>query len=504
MHHPGERTKWILAFRRGALGVFACLLAATAARGQEPAAPAPLQPAISDVEWLTGEPAGTRIVQFKLDGPKGLRFFVWWSHAGLRGAASTGPVWEKSSDASAFIKVTIDYTLGSKGDRTQNVLTSREEALQMRFDATGGVKEGLTGIGSAPLFSLDPKERQIDFISLATDRLAIDAKGQRRLLFASPKSEIGKPPETITPRSELIVGAYVEPPARKIAEIDQLLGRWWRQPREVGSAHIKFRLHRSGPNSYFPLKPAGVQAILTEVDLEKDPEMFAEFLSMVLKPERRGQLSSEGEFFSLGLKTHERLGLDSERVHDGDLDLNKRQGQVDVHRGNDSRIHRFTLSDFRHEGRITDVSGFEQELKPPSVVLKRDREGRQLEIWADWATGFVRRESFFSGGQLTSEVLQFAPQSHPGGIVFPRLKLRLSYRENELNTLELIYLENAEFNVNMPADAFKLAAAPPVLVILHEPGKSVTERGKQIRVAEPVADLAGFLRKQELKGEQRE
>ena len=133
-------------------------------------------------------------------------------------------MWEKSSDASAFIKVTIDYTLNFKGDRAQNVLTSREDALQIRFEATGGVKEGLTGIGGAPLFSLDPKERQIDFISLPTDRLASDAKGQRRLLFATPKSEIGKPPETITPRSELVVGAYVDPPSRKVAEIDRLLG----------------------------------------------------------------------------------------------------------------------------------------------------------------------------------------------------------------------------------------------------------------------------------------
>ena len=283
------------------------------------------------------------------------------------------------------------------------------------------------------------------------------------------------------------------------------MARWWRQPREVGSAHIKFHLHRSGPNSYLPLKPEEIQAILTEVDLEKHPGNFAEFLSKVLKPERRGQLSSEGEFFALGLKTHERLGTHSERVSDGDLDLNKREGQVDVHRGDTSRVHRFTLSDFRHEGRVTDASEFEQELKPPGeLVLKRDREGRQLRISADWATGFVRRESFFSGGQLTSDVLQFAPQTHPGGIVFPRLKLRLSYRDNELSTLESIYLETAEFNGNLPADAFQLPVAPPVLVIVHEPGKSVTDRGKQIRIAEPVSDLADFLRKRELVAKQPE
>ena len=77
-----EPTKCMRAFRRCAFGLVTFVLAATAARGQEPAVPAPLQPAISDVEWLTGEPAGTRIVQFKLDGPKGLKFFVWWSHSG--------------------------------------------------------------------------------------------------------------------------------------------------------------------------------------------------------------------------------------------------------------------------------------------------------------------------------------------------------------------------------------------------------------------------------------
>jgi len=88
--------------------------------------------------------------------------------------------------------------------------------------------------------------------------------------------------------------------------------------------------------------------------------------------------------------------------------------------------------------------------------------------------------------------------------VFPRLKLRLSYRDNELSTLESIYLESAEFNGSLPADAFQLPVAPPVLVIVHEPGKSVTDRGKQIAIAEPVSDLADFLRKRELVAKQPE
>jgi hypothetical protein len=208
--HAISTTARIQPSNRPAALVFAAALATAAAQAQEPATPAPLQPAISDVELQTGEPVGARIIQFKLDGPKGMKFFVWWTNTGLRGAASTGPVWEKTSDDTAHVKVTIEHALNFKGDRRQSVLTSGEDALQIRFEATGGVKEGLTGIGSAPLFSLDPKERQIDFISLPTDRLAIDAKGQRRLMFASPKSEIGKPPETITPRTELMVGgSYV-------------------------------------------------------------------------------------------------------------------------------------------------------------------------------------------------------------------------------------------------------------------------------------------------------
>jgi hypothetical protein len=169
-----------------------------------------------------------------------------------------------------------------------------------------------------------------------------------------------------------------------------------------------------------------------------------------------------------------------------------------VHRGDGSRVHRFTLSDFRHEGRITDTSLFEQDQKPTGqLILTRDQEGRRMQLIADWATGFVRRESYFDGGQFASDWRQFAPQTYAGGIVFPRLKLRLNYRDNELSTLELIFLDKAEFNAPLPADAFRLAAAPTLLIILHEEGRSVTDRGKQIRLTEPVADLAEYLRKQE-------
>src|SRR5262245_40050153 len=152
--HPSETTAPIQSSNRLAVLVFAAALATTVAGGQAPAALAPLQPAISDVQWLTGEPTGTRIVQFKLDGPKGMKFFVWWTNTGLRGAASTGPVWEKASDDTAHVKVTIEYTLNFKGDRTQDVLTSGEDVLQLRLEPIGGPKEGLPGIASAPLLPL--------------------------------------------------------------------------------------------------------------------------------------------------------------------------------------------------------------------------------------------------------------------------------------------------------------------------------------------------------------
>src|SRR5689334_6900899 len=130
--YQSETSALIQVSIRLAVLVFAAALAAAAAQSQEPVNPAPSQPVISDVQWLTGEPSGTRIVRFKLDGPKGMKFFAWWTHSGLRGAASTGPVWEKTSDDTADVKVTIEYTLNFKGDRRQNVLTSGEDALQIR------------------------------------------------------------------------------------------------------------------------------------------------------------------------------------------------------------------------------------------------------------------------------------------------------------------------------------------------------------------------------------
>jgi hypothetical protein len=497
MHFLQRRSgcnRWLW-LRRFAGAAVAYSVACVAAQAQDAVSAPVAQPLISEVQVLPGEPAGTRIIAFDLDAPQGTKFFVWWTNTGLRGASSTGPVWEKSGAEPVHVKITIEYSLNFGGDRRQNVLLSGENALQFRFEASGGVRQGLTGLASAPLFSLDSEARQIDVITSATDRLAFDGKGQRRLLFATPKSEIGKPADAITPRTELVVGTYIDPPARRPPEINQLRARWSRQPGEVGSAHIKFQLHRGGPGSYLPLKPEEVEAFIDEADLENRPENFTDFLGKVLVPERRGRLTIAGEFLCLGLKTHDRTTSGFERFYDGELDLRRMGNQVDVVRGDGSRVHRITLTEFRRAPGITDVTSFHQELKPPGqLVLTQDREGRRLQICADWATGFVRRESFFSGGELTSDVRQFAPQRYHGGIVFPKLSVRIRYRDGEMNTLELISLDHAAFNEALPADAFKFSAAAGTLVIVHDEDQSVTDLGTQIRITEPVADLAAFLR----------
>jgi hypothetical protein len=473
-------------------GLMAVALVAGTAAAQPPPIPTVVQPQVSDVELLTGKSPGARIVQFKVAAPKGAQFFVDFRTFGIRGAAGVTTIWEKSNDDPAAVTVTIDYNLGFAGDANVNVFLSREEALSYKVDAKGTRQGGISGLASAPLFTLAPDERTIDFIAAPTDRLAFNSKGQRRLLFVTPKLEIGKDPETILTRTELVVGAYVEPPPRKPSEANQLASRWWRQPREVGSAHIKYRLRRSGPGSYLPLKPEEVQKFLDEADLEKHPENFAAVLRKVLTPERQKQLWSEGEFYSLGLKTRDRTGTNFDRAYDSEFDLKRMSEQIDVVRGEGSTWHRATITDFRLENPITDMSLFEQEAQPPDqLLLRRDADGRRFEVLADWATGFVRRVSFVSGTSI-SQRLQFAPQRYPGGIVFPTLKMEISYRDNELDRLDVTYIDHAEFNEPLPSDAFQLAAAQDARVILHE--GSNQRNGKFVRLPKAVPDLAAYLR----------
>jgi hypothetical protein len=146
------------------------------------------------------------------------------------------------------------------------------------------------------------------------------------------------------------------------------------------------------------------------------------------------------------------------------------------------------ISDFRVRGSSTGVEKFEQALLPDHRIALSIGSDK---IVADWTTGFVHQMSFRSHGRA-SDTFQFGPTRYPGGIVFPKLKIELTYRSDELTGLELIYIDKAVFNEGMMADTFKLAANAGTRVFIFE--RDPIARPTSFAVREDTKDVAELVR----------
>ena len=298
-------------------------------------------------------------------------------------------------------------------------------------------------------------------------------------------------------RSEMVVGIYPEEPQNRLTEIQQLATRWSRQVREIGSAHIKFRIARTGESRLAPLSREKVNSILDEAKLEEHPENFEAVLAKLREtPATEKRLSTPGEFYSIGLMTRESWG-DRVHVFDGewDLDYSAANNQISVFRAGESRTALLQVGDFRVQRGRMDFAQFAQELQPNNRIVLTAGGNK---ILADWTTGFVHQIS--RTGSDAEDTFQFAPTRYPGGIVFPKLKIELRYSSNELSRLELVYIDDAVFNQGTVGDTFKLAAKAGTNVFMFKPDP--VARPSFLRVGEDTADVVGLIREREGKDAQ--
>ncbi|MEX2141376.1 MAG: M56 family metallopeptidase [Pirellulales bacterium] len=445
---------------------------------------------VSNVELMKGDKAGTAILTFDVDAPKGTRFFVAYMHHAVRGAYGQNAVWEIVGDQGANVRVELSYSLDFKGDRRQNPLMTQERMLSYRMEAEGVGQPGFTTNVSAPLLTVAADDRVMRVVKTSDDRDATTQKGQRRVLVVVPKSEAEKPIAETSKRTELVVGLYTDGEKKERSEAEQLAAHWGRQAHEIGSAHIECRMSRFGEDRLAPLNPEQVNAILENAQLNDNAENFEAVLTKLLAPDAaRERLWSPVEFYAIGLKTREDLprGI---HVFDGELDLDydEANNQISVYRAGESRLGRMHITDFRVRTSASGLERFEQELLPNNRIALRVAGDK---IVADWMTGFVYESIVRSRGRAT-DTYQFAPMRYPGGIVFPKLKIELTYRSDELDGLELIYIDKAEFNEGMMADAFKLAAKTGTKVFMFK--RDPVARPESFAIREDTKDVAELVR----------
>lgn len=456
---------------------------------------------VANVEQVKGDEPGAAAFKFTVQAAEGTRFFVAYRHTFVRGAASTNHGFEVGDKGSAEVTMTIKYRPDFKGDRSVSVLMSQEKDLDYRVDVTGCKgAPSLTTIVSAPVWNVPPEQRSIKLSNAADEKDAPATDGVRRVLEVSRKPEAPAEPAATNPRSEILVGLHKDPPKPRLAAASRLAMQWRRQQQEVGSSHIKYRQLRLSSGYLHALTRDQVSRILLDEDLDDHPEKFpAAAARLINRPEIADKPWDEGEFFSIGLKTRNSTAF-AVRVFDGELDMkytpvNK---QMDVHHGADSRVHRTVLAEFRivPDPRLGAGQYLEKELPSGRVLLYRETDDSRHELLVDLASGFVRHTLRVSrrnpaASSLTEE-FQYAPTSYPGRIVFPKLIVRASYLNDELQLLEMLLIDEAEFNEALPPGTFAMAAKAGTNVFIRTDDPSARPRHHAIHV--DVADLAARVR----------
>ncbi|MGH7140258.1 MAG: hypothetical protein ACREHD_31350 [Pirellulales bacterium] len=94
-----------------------------------------------------------------------------------------------------------------------------------------------------------------------------------------------------------------------------------------------------------------------------------------------------------------------------------------------------------------------------------DPKVARIQLDVDEATGFVHwQRSYREGGIVGSEILQFGPVSHQGDLVLPSAIARVSYSNGALQLVNILVIEQADVNVDLPDDAFVSKAMKGTLI----------------------------------------
>ena len=408
---------------------------------------------VTDVEMLAGNEAGEMDLHFKVDAPAGRRFYLEYTHKKVRGAFAMTQVWESTGKV-ASIELKITYFPEFQGDRTVNVLESNAERLRCDInakDCKGYL--GLTTIISPPLLNTPADRRYLTLITSPSDWAAVvNVAGQkaRRILFDCEKPAEGKKledqdPDKIEPRSEFIVGFYDEPvqpawaaPVPRPAVPARPIGP------DIRTAHIKYRVINTGSTTLAPLSSAEVKEVLVAADLEHHPEDFASVAAKLFLPEKaHDAVASAGEFFYSRGKHRENM---PGWTHVVDEDWNLRESpqnhQIDVTPKGASRVASLNVGDFLGRGRAgTDKYG--------------------LKKYAD-------------------------------GIEAPTLTVRTRFVDGKLGSLEMLFIDSAEFNEPVDEKEFALAAKAGTHVFIYRNNDPIAQP-RFVPISSEVPDLVAFL-----------
>jgi hypothetical protein len=271
----------------------------------------------------------------------------------------------------------------------------------------------------------------------------------------------------------------------------ELAALWESQRSEIATAEMRFRCF-NGSLENPANSPEHVQQLLSEHDLVAHPEQLdACLLDLAGRP---FSVAQPWEDMALTVSGRRRRFEDAFTtfVCDGNVEaaFTPSNRQVDLYPVGKSVIHHYDLADVRWipSSRVSAESWEFLHLAGDDAVFHvpplKNGTGSTIVTAVDSATGIITHKiTRHADGTPAIETYQQGLELHSSGIVFPRLRVDLQYRQGVARTARVILVASARFNEPVDDAVFELPLAQGAKVIDYRS----PEKAAYI-AAKPVAD----------------
>lgn len=244
--------------------------------------------------------------------------------------------------------------------------------------------------------------------------------------------------------------------------LNELSALWSVRRSEIVTADVSYLMTRGTPEQSSAVSPEAARRLIAEHDFGSDarqlPKLGEVLLGRALVRYPDGipsRLITDGSStrYDFGDFRQLRHG-DIETMYDGD------NRQVDVFpRGQSNRLFA-SLDDFRWvPAASVPLDRYLVEAVDADVIRVTSRGG-DVRNWFDRRTGFpLRIQNFYPETRTLFQESWFGGLTEfSGGVPCPTTQVELSYRDGRLCDFWLRRIDSAEFNGDLPADAFQMPA----------------------------------------------
>ncbi|MEJ7593427.1 MAG: M56 family metallopeptidase [Planctomycetaceae bacterium] len=257
-------------------------------------------------------------------------------------------------------------------------------------------------------------------------------------------------------------------------------------PREIKTAHVRFRIARPGSGFQKGLTPEKCSELLESHDLVSSPDQLRSLLKAFVRNDE--QLAEEPwsnvDLYLEGSKTRTTKSSSNHGpdywVRDGNTTLrwDAANLQADLSRTTDDWIHEETLDYFLRLNYI--VAKQIAQRKPTEIardgdlLLLRYESGELTEeTRISLLNGCVHSHTRSVNEAIVSEQLQLGWRRY-NNVWLPSVVAELQYRRNQLDGCKLIVIEHASINSSVPAGIFTLGAPAGSVIVDKRDGLTQT------------------------------